>query len=390
MQPNTESSTLPLRTLPYGRQTINDDDIAAVVAALKSDFLTTGPLVSEFESKLASFSGATSAIAVNSGTSALHAAYSAVGVGPGTEIITSPLTFAATANVALMLGASVRFADVDPQSGCIDPDEVRQLITEKTRVVVPVDFAGHPADYDSVRRVIDQNSMGAISIVADAAHSLGATYKGRSVGTLADATAISLHPVKPITTGEGGAVLTSTPQIAFAAGLFRSHGIDRSIGLDEPWLYEQHSLGLNYRLTDLQCALGISQLRRIDSFLEKRSQIAGQYSLLLADVDGLELPLEAQDVTSGWHLYVVRVPSASHRRKFFDLLSDQGIRAQVHYVPVYWHPFYKDLGFARNMCPVAEDIYERSVSIPLFPGMDQNDIDHVVEAVCFAATSIWA
>jgi perosamine synthetase len=379
-----------LSRLPYGRQSIDDSDVKAVLAALTSDFLTTGPLVDEFESKLASFSGARSAVAVNSGTSALHAAYAAIGLSAGDELITSPLTFAATSNVALMLGASVHFADVTRETACLDPASVSALITNRTRAVVPIDFAGHPADYDGMRSVIarDPSSSG-ISLISDAAHSLGGTYKGRNVGTLADATAISLHPVKPITTGEGGAVLTDHPALDSGARMFRSHGIDRSLVLSEPWLYEQHSLGLNYRLTDLQCALGLSQLHRIHEFLDRRRQIANQYSQSLSAIPGLELPVEADGVVSGWHLYVIRVPDRSHRRRFFDLLSVAGIAAQVHYVPVYWHPYYQELGYKKGLCPIAEDLYERSVSIPLFPAMVQTDVDRVVDSIHNAATTVW-
>src|SRR5690606_36474378 len=258
--------------LPYGRQSVDEDDIQAVVEVLRSDFLTTGPAVARFEQALAAATGAEHTVAVNSGTSALHAMYFAAGLGPGDEIITSPLTFAATANAALYLGTTVRYVDVETDTGKLDSQLVAESLTERTKLIVAVDFAGHPAEYDSLRELADRH--GAI-LVVDAAHSLGASYKDRPVGTLATATAVSFHPVKPVTTAEGGAVLTDDADLARRARLFQTHGITRAqdemLDPDEgPWWYEQHHLGFNYRLTDVQAALGTSQMARLAHFIERR------------------------------------------------------------------------------------------------------------------------
>jgi perosamine synthetase len=376
----------PTSQIPYGRQWIDDEDVRAVVDVLTGDFLTTGPKVEEFEKSLCAYTGARYASAVNSGTSALHAAYFAAGLKAGDEIITSPLTFAATANAALYLGARVRFVDVDPDTGMIDPAAVKSSLSEKIKLIVPIDFAGHPADYDAISAVASN-----VKVVADAAHSLGATYKGRKVGTLCDATALSMHPVKPITTAEGGAVLTSNPEFAAKAATFRTHGITRDPCLimnnEGPWWYEQHDLGFNYRLTDLQCALGIAQMRRLQSFIDRRRSIAFRYSESLADC-GLSLPKQASDVESGWHLYVVRVPDASRRKAFFEKLRDLGLGVQVHYIPVYWHPYYQFLGYQRGLCPNAENFYARCVSLPIYPKMTDDDVDSSVERVLQAVKDV--
>ncbi len=369
--------------LPYGRQSIDDPDIAAVTDVLRSDFLTTGPQVARFEEALVAATGARHAVALNSGTSALHAMYFATGIGAGYEIVTSPLTFAATANAALYLGATARFVDVRADTGTMDPDAVQDAITDRTRAIVAIDFAGHPADYDALSRIAADRG---VALLADAAHSLGATYRGRAVGTLALASAFSFHPVKPITTAEGGAVLTDDPQIAARAARFRTHGITRDrelMGDDEgPWYHEMIDLGFNYRLTDLQAALGSSQLTRLGGFIARRREIARRYTAELADLEGrLRLPCETPGVESGWHLYVVRVADPARRRPFFERLTELGLGVQVHYIPVYRHPYYRELGYAPGLCPVAEDFYARAVSIPIFPTMTDEDADRVIETV---------
>src|SRR5690554_5562176 len=369
--------------LPYGRQSVDEADIQAVVEVLRSDFLTTGPAVTRFEDALTSASGARHAVAVNSGTSALHAMYFAAGLRAGDEIITTPLTFAATANAALYLGASVRFVDVEPDTGNIDPALVEAAITPKTKLVVAVDFAGHPAEYDALQEVVDRHG---ITLVADAAHSLGATYKGRRVGTLAAATEVSFHPVKPVTTAEGGAVLTDDPNLAERARLFQTHGITKSPAdlhsADEgAWWYEQHHLGFNYRLTDVQAALGTSQMARLAHFIERRREIARQYDAALASLSSLELPGRRPYVDPGWHLYVIRVQEAALRRPLFEALRSRGLGVQVHYLPVYYHPYYAQLGYQRGLAPIAEDFYARAISLPIFPAMSDDDVSRVVEAV---------
>lgn len=379
---------MPTSFLPYGRQWIDDEDVRAVVDVLTSDFLTTGPKVEQFERALGEYTGAKNAVAVNSGTSALHAGYFAAGLGAGDEIITSPLTFAATANASLYLGAGVRFVDVQADTGLIDPDLIEGAVGEKTKLIVPIDFAGHPADYDSINDVAKRRGL---RVAADAAHSLGATYKGRKVGTLADVSALSMHPVKPITTAEGGAVLTDDAATAQRAADFRTHGITkdpkRMAGDEGPWFYEQQELGFNYRLTDLQCALGIAQMHKLDSFLARRREIAARYDEALAGTP-LQLPTESPHVCSGWHLYVVRVPEARVRRAFFERLRELGLGVQVHYIPVYWHPYYQQLGYRRGECPVAEDFYERCVSVPIFPKMSDDDLDCSIERIVQAAKEI--
>lgn len=369
--------------LPYGRQSVNDDDIRAVEDVLRSDFLTTGPAVGRFEQALSAATGAAHSVAVNSGTSALHAMYFAAGLQAGDEIITSPLTFAATANAALYLGATVKFVDVEPDTGNLDPGQVAVNISDNTKLIVPVDFAGHPAEYDALQRVADERG---ITVVADAAHSLGATYKGRSVGTLAAATEVSFHPVKPVTTAEGGAVITDDEHLAKRARLFQTHGITKSAdNLENPdegaWWYEQHHLGFNYRLTDVQAALGVSQLGRLGAFITRRRQIAHLYDAALAEVDGLILPGRRPYVESGWHLYVIRVEDKAMRRPLFDALRAQGIGVQVHYLPVYYHPYYVKLGYERGLAPNAEAFYDRAISLPIFPAMSDTDVERVVDAV---------
>lgn len=368
--------------IPYGHQAIDEADVAAVAEALRSDYLTTGPQVPAFEEGLRRVTGAGHAVAVSSGTAALHAMYFAAGIGPGDEIVTSPLTFAATANAALYLGATVRFADVDPATGNLDPEAAEATIGPRTRAIVAVDYAGQPADYDRLREIADARG---IHLLADAAHALGATYHGRPVGTLADASALSFHPVKPITTAEGGAIVTDDDQLGARAARFRTHGIshepDELEGDEGPWYYEQHDLGYNYRLTDLQAALGRSQLRHLDAFLARRRAIAARYDEALANLAALELPAVAPDVEPGWHLYVVLVRDASHRRAFFERLRALGLGVQVHYIPVYRHPYYRRLGLAFETCPVAEDRYARSVSLPIFPGLTDERLDSVIERV---------
>lgn len=375
--------------IPYGRQSIDEEDIAAVSDVLRSAFLTTGPAIPAFEHAITSACGAAHAVAVNSGTAALHAMYFGAGIGPGDEIITSPLTFAATANAALYLGASVRFSDVDAQTGNLDPALVERHIGPRTRAIVAIDYAGQPADYDALRSIAERNGL---LLLADAAHSLGATDRGRSVGTLADASAFSFHPVKPITTGEGGAVVTADGRIASRARRFRTHGITREAGEmerdDGPWFYEQHDLGFNYRLTDLQAALGTSQLRHLGRFVDRRREIAATYDSQLADLAGLELPTVREGVGPGWHLYVVMVRDATKRRRFFERLQALGLGVQVHYIPVYAHPYYRRLGFRPGICPIAEDRYARSISLPIFPLLSDDELAKVIERMRTAATEI--
>ena len=365
--------------LPYGRQCIEDDDVAAVAEALRGEFLTTGPQVDAFERELAARVGHVPVVALSNGTAALHAAYAAAGLLPGTELVTTPLTFAATATAALHLGARVRFVDVADDTLTLDPATVAAAVGPATRVVTAVDYAGQPADYRGLRRCLGDHPA---VLVADAAHSLGASQYGRPVGALADLTTFSFHPVKAITTGEGGAVAVARADLLTGVRSFRSHGMVRDPELlwdtDEgPWHQEVHSLGLNYRLPDVLAALGRSQLRKLDRFVGRRQHLAARYAELLADVDGLRLPQVAPGSASAWHLYPVRV-LGGRRREVFNRLRRGGIAAQVHYLPVYRHPLFAELGFRPGSCPVAERAYSQLLSLPLHPGMTDADQDRVV------------
>jgi UDP-4-amino-4,6-dideoxy-N-acetyl-beta-L-altrosamine transaminase len=373
----------PPPVLPYGRQWVSEEDVEAVAAALRSDWLTTGPAVPRFERALAEAVGVPHAVVLNSGTAALHAMYAALGVGPGDEVVTSPLTFAATANAAHYLGARVRFVDVEPRTGNLDPERLDAAIGDKTRLVVAVDFAGHPADYPALQQICDARG---VTLVGDASHSLGARLGGTPVGRLCHATVVSMHPVKPITTGEGGAVLTADAAVARAVASFRSHGFerdpDRLENRDEgPWHVEQHVLGFNYRLTDIQAALGASQLTRLEAFLARRAELAARWTAALADLPGLILPEVRPGVESGWHLYVVRTVDPALRRPFVEALRAVGLGVQVHYLPVYRHPWYRDHGYADVSCPHAEAWYARCLSLPLYPRLSDEEHASAIERV---------
>jgi UDP-4-amino-4,6-dideoxy-N-acetyl-beta-L-altrosamine transaminase len=382
---------MPEPVLPYGRQAIDDEDIAAVVRILKADLVTTGPEVAAFESDLAATTSGSHAAVLNSGTSALHAAYAAIGIGTGDEVVMSPLTFAATANAALYLGARPVFVDVDSDTGLIDPAAVDAAVTSRTRAIVSVDYAGLPVDYSALSRIAQRHG---VPVIADAAHSLGASDAGRLVGTLADATTFSFHPVKAITTGEGGAVVTNDATLHGRVITFRAHGMvtDRArLTHDEgPWYMEMQSLGFNYRMTDIQCALGRSQLTKLPAFLARRRAIAARYDRELRNVSGIELPKGREGAESAWHLYVVRVHESSRRRPFFEALRSRGIGVQVHYLPVYRHPYYEELGYPKALCPIAEDFYARAVSIPIHPRLTETDVARVVDAVATVASEVLA
>ncbi|OHA66523.1 MAG: UDP-4-amino-4,6-dideoxy-N-acetyl-beta-L-altrosamine transaminase [Candidatus Wildermuthbacteria bacterium RIFCSPHIGHO2_01_FULL_49_22b] len=365
--------------LPYGHQWIDQEDVRAVVKILRSEWLTQGPLVEEFENAVAKYCGARYALAVSSGTAALHVAYFAAGIQKGDEVIMSPLTFAATANTAVFLGAKPVFADIKEDTLNIDPAEAEKRITKKTKVIMAVDFAGRPCEYKELSRIARKHKL---VLMADAAHSLGATYKGKKVGQLADITTLSFHPVKAITTGEGGMVLTNNRKFAEKARRFRNHGIERKPG-KRGWYYEIAEPGLNYRITDIQCALGLSQLKKLNGFLRRRRELARQYRGLLKGVKGLILPTVAREAQSAWHLYPVQIAKGAARRKeVFDKLRQQGIGVQVHYMPLHLHPFYKrKFGYKRGDFPNAERYYDRALSIPLFPAMTNLQQKHVVQAL---------
>jgi len=367
--------------LPYGRHCVDEADIAAVVAALRSDWLTTGPIVDEFETAFAKAVDVPHAVAVSSGTAALHAAAFAASIGPGDEVITTPLTFAATANCVRYLGGTVVFADVRPDTLNLDPAKVEACITSRTRAIITVDYAGQPSDLDELDAV---SARHALPLIADASHALGATYRGRPVGGLARMTTFSLHPVKHITTGEGGMITTDDPALATRLRTFRNHGITREHQRREDWRYEMAELGYNYRLSDIQSALGLSQLERLPEQIVRRREIATQYTRALAALPEIERPVVLADRESAWHLYVVRLRLDGlrvGRAEVFRALRGENIGVNVHYIPVPWHPYYERLGFRRGGWPVAEDAYERILSLPIFPAMTDADVEDVVYAV---------
>lgn len=368
--------------IPYGQQWVSDEDVQAVEAVLRSDWLTTGPAVSAFEEGITGVTGGNAAAVLSSGTAALHAAYAAAGLGPGKELLTTPMTFVSTATAALHLGATVRFADVDDATGNIDPGAVRAEVHSETKVIAPVDFAGHPAEIDALADVArDADAV----LVEDASHAIGARYCGRPVGSLADMTVFSFHPVKTITCAEGGAVVSTNASFIEKVRVFRSHGMVRSSSrlrnsAEGGWHQEVQLLGLNYRLPDVLAALGSSQLRRLGEFVSRRAKLVRRYKEHLADVDGLRLPVALNHVEPAWHLFVVRVP-ADIRRFLYEKLRDRRINAQVHYLPVYRHPLFQDLGYKLGACPRAEERYAESLSLPLFPRLTEAEQDRVIEVV---------
>ena len=371
--------------LAYGHQWIDDHDIESVINVLKGDYLTTGPYVDEFERQVAEYVGAEYAVAVANGTAGLHMACFAAGIEEGDEVIVSSMTFAASANCVLYQRGTPVFVDIDPVTYNIDLDDLEKKITNRTKVIIPVDFTGQSVDMDSIRKIADRYDL---IIIEDAAHAFGSEYKGKKVGTAADMTMFSFHPVKPITTGEGGVVTTNNEELYRKMALFRTHGItrDRSSLTENqgPWYYEQQYLGYNYRLTDLQCALGISQLRRLDEFIERRRSIVSKYNEALSGVAGVVTPYEADYSNSGWHLYIIRLKMElfkGTRKDIFEALRAENIGVNVHYIPVYLHPYYQGLGYKKGICPNAEQLYQEMITLPLFPKMTDQDVQDVVTAV---------
>jgi perosamine synthetase len=368
--------------LPYGKQEISDADVKAVAEALYSGWLTTGPRVGEFEKAFASWCGAAEGVAVNSGTAALHAAMRAIRLQPGEEIIVPAITFAASANAAIYEGGVPVFADVEPETLLIDPASVARKISAKTRAIVAVDYAGQPADYDALRALIAGRN---IALIADACHAPGATYKGRPTGTLADLSCFSFHPVKHLTTCEGGMVLTDDASMAAHMRRFRNHGIDTDHRAREKsgiHAYDMHELGYNYRLPDVQCALGIAQLPRLSGWVAARRQLAMLYDKALGGMTWLTPLKTHKDRTHAHHLYVVTLAEEIDRDHVFARLRTEGIGANVHYTPVYLHSFYRQRGYSPGLAPVAEMLSGRLLTLPMFPAMTAVDVHRVVTALC--------
>lgn len=380
-----ENVYLRYKFLPYGQQWVDEDDIQAVADVLKGDYLTTGPKIKEFEEKLAEYTGAKYAVAISNGTAALHAACFAAGIGDGDEVITSPITFAASANCALYLGARPVFADIDPKTYNISPEDIKRKITSRTKAIIPVHFTGQPCDMDEILKIAAEYGL---KIIEDAAHAFGAKYKGKKIGNIGDMTTFSFHPVKHITTGEGGAITTNDKMLYQKLLMFRSHGITRDAALltenEGPWYYEQQFLGYNYRMTDMQAALGVSQLGKLDRFLKRRREIADQYSKAFDKLDGLVTPYQMQEADSAWHLYIIQLELDKlkvGRKEIFNMLTERKIGVNVHYIPVYYHPYYQKLGYTKGLCPNAEKLYESIITLPLFPRMEEEDVIYVIKSV---------
>ncbi len=370
--------------IPYGRQTIGRDDVDAVLETLTSDYLTQGPKVEAFENALAEYCGVKYAVAVANGTAALHTAYNAINLSPGDEAITTPMTFAATSNTAIWQGARPVFVDIKKDSGNIDETLVESAITKKTKAIVSVDYTGRSVEYDAIRNIARHHNL---NFISDAAHSLGGVYKEKKVGSLADLTTCSFHPVKGITTGEGGAILTDNRDLYAKMKRFASHGIDKKVEdgrIHGSWYYEMNTLGLNYRLSDIHAALGLSQLKKIDSFIEKRAALASRYEELLGGVAEIILPpKDTRSSVSAWHLYVIRLKDGGSKKRLtlFESLRAKGIWVQVHYIPVYYHPYYRENGYNVGLCPIAESWYNSIISLPLYPTLKKTDQDIVVDTL---------
>jgi len=375
----------PVRSsmLPYGHQWIDEEDIAAVVEALRSDWITQGPKVEEFERKIAEYCGAKYAVALSNGTAALHAACSMAGITKGDEVITTPITFAATANAVVYCSGRPVFADIREDMFNIDVCEIEKKLTSRTRAILTVDFAGHPADLDEIMAIASARKL---IVIEDACHALGAEYRGRKTGSLSDMTVFSFHPVKHITTGEGGMVTTDSREFYERLKIFRQHGIVRDTRAGQPWYYEirQHP-GYNYRLTDIQCALGISQLRKLERFVDRRREIAQIYNKAFSELEGIITPCEKGYVKAAYHIYVVQLRTEklkADRQEVFEALRAENIGVNVHYLPVHLHPFYqKEFGYKKGDYPRAENYYERAITLPLFPRMNDEDIKDVIKAV---------
>jgi perosamine synthetase len=370
--------------LPYGHQSIDEEDILGVIKVLRSDWITTGPKIAEFEEAFAGYVGAKNAVSFSSGTAALHGAAYAAGLKPGDEAITTPMTFCATANSVLYQGATPIFADVSPNTLNINPKEAKNCVTKKTKAIIPVDYAGQPADLGSIIELAEEKKL---VVIEDACHALGAMYKGRLVGGICDMTVFSFHPVKHITTGEGGMVTTDDDEMAAKLRLFRNHGIDgdaRQRQAKGQWYYEMVDLGYNYRLTDIGCALGLSQLKKLDQNLARRRKIAACYRAALKDLPGIILPAVQNDVLHAWHLYPIQFDRSAfdaERAEIFSALRAENIGVNVHYIPVHMHPYYRQrFGYCGGEYPVAENAYETLISLPMFHGMTDQDAENVIDA----------
>ena len=369
------------KLIPYGHQCIEEDDIRAVVEVLRSDWITTGPAVRAFEKAVGEFVGCKCGVAVSSGTAALHTAMYAAGINSGDEVIVPSMTFAATANAVVFQGGRPVFCDVDSETLLINPDIIEQKITSRTKAIIAVDYAGQPCDYDALREIADRNKL---LLIADSCHSIGGSYKGRKVGTLADLTVFSFHPVKHITTGEGGMVITNNATYFERMKMFRNHCINaghKQRAEKVSWFYEIVDLGYNYRITDFQCALGMSQLKKLPGWIKRRQEIASRYDQAFNGLGLIEPLAVASNVSHVYHLYVIKLQDIE-RDEVFSSLRNAGVGVNVHYIPVHLHPFYRErFGTKKGMCPVAEAAYEQILSLPMFPAMTDEDVEAVISTV---------
>ncbi|PEK53704.1 UDP-4-amino-4,6-dideoxy-N-acetyl-beta-L-altrosamine transaminase [Bacillus toyonensis] len=371
--------------LPYGQQQIDEYDIQAVVDVLKGDFLTTGPMVQQFEEAIAKYVGAKYAVSFSNGTAALHAACYAAGITEGDEVITTPMTFVASANCILYQGGQPIFADIDNETYNISPKSIEEMITNKTKAIIPVHFTGQPVELEAIQKIAKENNL---IIIEDAAHALGATYKNKKIGSIGDMTMFSFHPVKHITTGEGGVITTNNPLFYEKLVQFRTHGIERNphklLENHGPWYYEMQFLGYNYRITDIQAALGISQLSKLDSFIKIRKKYVDIYNKEFSSLSEIIIPKQLPQTSSSWHLYIIRLNTKllkCNRKEVYEALQRENIGVNVHYIPVHLQPFYQKLGFEKGICPQAENVYEEIITLPLFPKMTEADVWDVIQAV---------
>ncbi|MBR5247451.1 MAG: UDP-4-amino-4,6-dideoxy-N-acetyl-beta-L-altrosamine transaminase [Lachnospiraceae bacterium] len=378
----------PVRKAPlsYGKQYIDETDIQAVAETLRSDYLTCGPKIASLEEKLCQITGAKYCVAVSNGTAALHIAAMAAGIGPGDEVITTPITFAASANCILYCGGTPVFADINPETYNIDPDSIKRCITPKTKAVVAVDFTGQATELDKIREICREHNL---ILIEDAAHSIGTCYNGQPVGSIADMTTFSFHPVKTVTAGEGGAVTTNSKELYDKLVLAHAHGITRDRNqmvhpTDAAWYNEQVDLGYNYRMTDFQAALLISQLDKLETFKQRRKAIVKKYDQAFSQIPQIQVQKEIPESDTTRHLYILRLRTEllnCDRREFFDALRAENIYTQVHYLPVYWHSYYEKLGYEKGLCPNAESYYLQSMSLPLYYSLTDEDVEDVIRAV---------
>jgi UDP-4-amino-4,6-dideoxy-N-acetyl-beta-L-altrosamine transaminase len=369
--------------IPYGTQWIDEDDINEVVSVLKSDWITTGPKIKEFEDSLCFYIGCRYCVAVNSGTSALDIAVQSLGLPEGGEVITTAFTFVATSNAIIYNGLKPVFADICSDTYNIDPEDIRRKITKDTKAIIYVDYAGQPCDIKAIRDIADEFDL---YLIEDACHAIGAEYDGKKVGNFADLTIFSFHPVKHITTGEGGAVATENEVLHKRLSVLRSHGIDKDAqdrdGPNASWAYDMKYLGRNYRITDFQAALGISQLKKLDMFIDKRNELASRYNEFLGDANAVTLPFVKDNVRHAWHLYTILLDKSINRDEFFKYMRNANIGVNLHYIPVYRHSYYvENYGFDSQEFPVTEDVFKRIITLPLFPRMSEQQVEYVITSI---------